>query len=88
MCFCLDLSHTSLEIHYKMQNNYFFVKLILMTKYFVLKECGENILTSGYLCVMTTVFSQQKGISIFKFPKWFSEISCRDLTSFLFFSLV
>jgi hypothetical protein len=32
------------------------------------KEHCENIL-SGYLCVVTTVFSQQDGFSIFKFPE-------------------
>ncbi len=58
----------------------FFSRLLLMTEYFIMREC-ENIL-SGYLCVVTTVFSQQDRISIFKFPKRFLEISCRDLTSF------
>jgi hypothetical protein len=42
----------------------------------------ENIPT-GYLCVVTTVFSQQDGISIFEFPTRFLEIFCRDLTSSL-----
>ena len=39
----------------------------------------DNIL-SGYLSVVTTVFSQQDGIYGFKFPKRFLEISSRDLT--------
>ena len=41
----------------------------------------DNIL-SGYLCAVTTVFSQQDGIYGFKFPKRFLEISSRDLTLF------
>jgi hypothetical protein len=70
----------------------FSVRLPLMTKYFVMREC-ENIL-SRCLCVVTTAFSQQDVISIFKFHKsseWFFEISCRDLSSlstlFLFLSI-
>ncbi len=38
---------------------------------------------SGSLCVVTTLFSQQDGISIFKLSKRFLEVSCRDLTSLL-----
>ena len=41
----------------------------------------DNIL-SGYLCAVTTVFSQQDGIYGFKYPKRFFEISFRDLTLF------
>ena len=44
----------------------FSVRLLLMTKFFVMKE-HDNIL-SGYLCAVTTVFSQQDGIYGFKFP--------------------
>jgi hypothetical protein len=51
----------------------FFSRLPQMTKYFVMREC-ENIPMWIFLCV-TTVFSQQVGISIFKFPKRFLEIS-------------
>jgi hypothetical protein len=51
----------------------FFNRLQQMTKYFVMREC-ENIPTWISLCV-TTVFSQQGGISVFKFPKRFSSIS-------------
>ncbi len=58
----------------------FSVRLLLMTKFFVMREC-DNIL-SGYLCAVTTVFSQQDGIYGFKFPKRFLEISSRDLTLF------
>ena len=58
----------------------FSVRLLLMTKFFVMREC-DNIL-SGYLCAVTTVFSQQDGIYGFKFPKRFLEISFRDLTLF------
>jgi len=47
----------------------------------------DNIL-SGYLCVVTTVFSQQDGIYGFKFPKRFLEISSRDLTLFSTLSLI
>ena len=56
----------------------FSLRLPQMTKYCVMREC-YNIL-SGYLSVMTTVFSQQDGIYSFKFPKKFLEISSRDLT--------
>jgi hypothetical protein len=52
-----------------------------MTKYCVMREC-ENILC-GYLYDGDLVFFILKGISIFKFPKKFLEISSRDLTSFL-----
>ncbi len=38
-----------------------------MTKYFIMRDC-ENIL-SGYLFVVTTVFGEQDGTSIFKFPE-------------------
>jgi len=58
----------------------FSLRLPQMTKYCVMREC-DNIL-SGYLSVMTTVFSQQDGIYGFKFPKRFLEISSRDLTLF------
>ena len=51
----------------------FSVRLLLMTKFFVMREC-DNIL-NGYLCAVTTVFSQQDGIYGFKFPKRFSELS-------------
>jgi hypothetical protein len=49
-------------------------------------EC-DNIL-SGYLSVVTTVFSQQDGIYGFKFPKKFLEISGRDLTLFSLVSIL
>ncbi len=49
-----------------------------MTKYFVMREC-ENIPTWISLCV-TTVFSQQGGISIFKFPERFLVISCAEIS--------
>ncbi len=52
-----------------------------MTKYCVMREC-ENIL-HGYLYDGDLVFVILKGISIFKFPKRFLEISSRDLTSSL-----
>ncbi len=59
----------------------FSVRIPLMTKYFVMREC-DNILR-GYLFLVTTVLSHQDGIYGFKFPNRFSEISCscRDLTS-------
>jgi hypothetical protein len=47
----------------------FFLGLPQMMKYCVMREC-DNIL-SGYLSVVTTVFSQQDGIYGFKFPKRF-----------------
>ena len=47
----------------------------------------DNIL-SGYLSVVTTVFSQQDGIYGFKFPKRFLEISSRDLTLFFLLSIL
>ena len=42
----------------------------------------KNIL-SGYLCVVTTVFSHQDGISISKSPKRFLKIPSRDLALYL-----
>jgi hypothetical protein len=57
-----------------------------MTKYCVMREC-YNIL-SGYLSVVTTVFSQQDGIYGFKFSKRFLEISFRDLTLFILSSIL
>ena len=47
----------------------------------------DNIF-SGYLSVVTTVFSQQDGIYGFKFPKRFLEISSRDLTLFFLLSIL
>ena len=47
----------------------FSLRLPQMTKYCVMREC-DNIL-SGYLSVVTTVFSQQGEIYGFKFPKRF-----------------
>jgi len=50
-----------------------------MTKYFFVREC-ENIPTWISLC-LTTVFSQQGGISVFKFPKrFFGVLLDKDLT--------
>jgi hypothetical protein len=57
----------------------FYICLPLMTKYCIMGEC-ENVLC-GYLYDCDLVFVILKGISIFKFPKKFLEISCRDLTS-------
>jgi hypothetical protein len=57
----------------------FHVRILLMTKYFVMREC-ENILC-GYLYDGDLVFVILKGIYGFKFPKRFLEISSRDLTS-------
>ncbi len=51
----------------------FLSRLSQMIKYFVMREC-ENIPKWISLC-LTTVFSQQGGISVFKFPKRFSEFS-------------
>jgi len=56
----------------------FSLRLSQMTKYCVMREC-YNIL-SGYLSVVTTVFSHQDGIYGFKFLDRFLEISSRDLT--------
>jgi hypothetical protein len=58
----------------------FSVRLLLMTKFFVMREC-DNILC-GYLCAVTTVFSQQDGIYGFKFPKRFLEISSLEISLF------
>ncbi len=62
---------------------FFSVRIPLITKYFVMKEC-DNILC-GYLYVVTTILSHQDGIYGFKFPNRFSEISCscRDLASLI-----
>jgi hypothetical protein len=59
----------------------FSVRIPLMTKYFIIRDC-DNILP-GYLYVVTTVLSHQDGIYGFKFANRFLEISClrRDLTS-------
>jgi hypothetical protein len=46
-----------------------------MNKYFVTRECEHSGDTS---------ISSQEGISIFKFPERFLEISCRDLITFTF----
>jgi hypothetical protein len=59
----------------------FSTRIPQMTKYCDMKEC-ENILC-GYLYHGDLVFVILKGISIFKFPERFLEISSRDLTSFL-----
>ena len=40
-----------------------------MTKFFDMREC--DIILIGYLCAVTTVFSQQDGIYGFKFLKSF-----------------
>ncbi len=58
----------------------FSVRLLLMTKFFVMREC-DNIL-SGYLCAVTTVISQQDGIYGFKFPTRFWEISSSEISLF------
>ena len=58
----------------------FSVRLLLMTKFFVMRECDDVLI--GYLSSVTTIFSQQDGIYGFKFLTWFLEISCRDLTLF------
>ncbi len=50
-----------------------------MTKYFIMREY-ENIPTWISLCVATALFSQQGGISIFKYLERFLEIYFRDLT--------
>jgi hypothetical protein len=51
-----------------------------MTKFFVMKECDNTI--SGYLCAVTTVFSQQDEIYGFKFPKRFLDISSSEISLF------
>jgi hypothetical protein len=57
-----------------------------MTKYFVMREC-ENIPTWISLCV-TTVFSQQGGISVFKFrQEVFGVLLDKDLTLLAFLTL-
>jgi hypothetical protein len=55
----------------------FSVRLPLMTKFFVMREC-DNIL-SGYLSEVTTVFSQQDGIYCFKFlTRFFGDLLQRS----------
>ena len=51
----------------------FSVRLPLMTKFFVMRECDDIL--SGYLCTVTMVICQQDGIYRFKFLKRFLEIS-------------
>ncbi len=57
-----------------------------MTKYFVMREC-EDIPTGISLCC-NSALAHKKSFSIFKFPERFSEISCRDLTTFTNFFFV
>jgi hypothetical protein len=82
--FILYYGHTpTSETQYKTQNNYFSVDFCKMTKYFVMREC-ENITTWISLC-LTTVFSQQGRISVFKFPKRFLEFSWAKISLYSFF---
>jgi hypothetical protein len=61
----------------------FSLRLRQMTKYCIMREC-YNIL-SGYLSVVTTVFSHQGGIYGFKSPKRFSgDLFLRSLSFTLF----
>jgi hypothetical protein len=53
----------------------FFNRIPQMNKYFITRECEH---------IGDTSISSQEGISIFKFPERFLEISCRDLMSFTF----
>jgi hypothetical protein len=53
----------------------FFDRILQMIKYFVTRECEH---------IGDTSIISQEGISIFKFPARFLEISCRDLISFTF----
>jgi hypothetical protein len=64
----------------------FSTRLLQMTKYYVMREC-ENILC-GYLYDGDLVFVILKGVSVFKFPKRFLEISSRDLTSSFLLQLI
>jgi len=55
----------------------FSIRLLLMTEFFFMREC-DNIL-SGYLCAVTTVFSQQDGIYGFKFlTRFFGDLLQRS----------
>jgi hypothetical protein len=56
----------------------FSVRIPVMTKYCIMKEC-DNI-HNGYLYGGDLLFVILKEIYSFKFPKWFLEISSRDLT--------
>ena len=47
---------------YNLQNHFFSVRLLLMTKFFVMREC-DNIF-SGYLCAVTTVFSYKMEFTV------------------------
>ncbi len=64
----------------------FSTRLSKITKYCIMREC-ENILR-GYLYDGDLVFVILKGVSIFKFPKRFLEISSRDLTSSFLLQLI
>jgi hypothetical protein len=65
----------------------FSVRLPFMTKFFVMREC-DNIL-SGYLCVVTTVFSQQDGINGFKFlTRFFGDLLQRSHSFVSFYSFL
>jgi hypothetical protein len=52
---------------------------------FILAAVCENIYSWISLRIGDLVFSHQDGIYGFKFPKWFLEISSRDLTLFTLF---
>jgi hypothetical protein len=58
----------------------FSVRLLLMTKYCIMREC-DNIHSWIFLSG-DSAFSHQYGIYGFKYPKRFLEISSRDLTLF------
>ena len=67
------------------------VKSILLSSIGLQSNCSpyprcDNIL-SGYLCAVTTVFSQQDGFYSFKFPKRFLEISSSEISLFSLSSL-
>jgi hypothetical protein len=53
----------------------FFDRIPQMNKYFIMRKCEH---------IADTSISSQEGVSIFKFPERFLEISCRDLIGLTF----
>ncbi len=62
----------------------FFKSIPQMTKYFIMREC-EDIPTGISLCY-DSAFAHKMELSIFKFSERFSEMYCRDLTTFALFA--
>ncbi len=64
----------------KFAKQLFSVRLLFMTKFFVMREC-DNIL-SGYLCAVTTVFVSKMEFTVLNSLKVFGDLFLRDLPFF------